>query len=137
MAVLNSKALNTLKLKPDLLPDGIEAGLDENDELDGWITGDVRDYFSKRINSYSRETMASLLEIASKEILKWGIVEVRDRNLTSESINIIRNLIDSNKFTIKIYAIISYEYDLINEFLAKGIEKDYKGNFQLEQYQLM
>jgi len=131
MAVLNSKALNTLKLKPDLLPDGIEAGLDENDELDGWITGDVRDYFSKRINSYSRETMASLLEIASKEILKWGIVEVRDRNLTKESINIIRNLIDSNKFSIKMYAIISYEYDLINEFLAKGIEKDYKGKLSV------
>ncbi|MCX7834114.1 MAG: amidohydrolase [Ignavibacteria bacterium] len=131
IAVLNSKALNTLKLKVDLLPEEIEAGVNENNELDGWITGSVQDFLSKRIYSYSKEVMASLLEIASKEILKWGIVEVRDRNLTKESINIIRNLIDSNKFPIKLYAVISYEYDLLNEFLMKGIEKDYKGKLSV------
>lgn len=131
MAVLNTKALNTLKLKADLLPDEIEAGVGDDNELDGWITGNVQDYLSKRVGSYPKEVMASLLEIASKEILKWGIVEVRDRNLTKESINIIRNLIDSNKFPIKLYAVISYEYDLMNEFLTKGIEKDYKGKLSI------
>lgn len=131
LAVLNTKALNTLKLRVDLLPDEIEVGVDENNELDGWISGSVQDYLSKRINSYSKETMASLLQSAGEELLKWGIVEVRDRNLTKESINIIRNLIDSNKFPIKLYAIISYEYDLVNEFLTKGIEKDYKGKLSI------
>lgn len=128
IAICNSKILNTFKITDETEPpEKGDFAYYENGELAGLLFGDAVKLIDEKQKTVSREDMAKYIEISGTEIIKLGITGVRDRTLNKESIGIIRNLIDSNKFPVRVHAVISYEDQaLFNEYITKGIEKNYK-----------
>jgi len=128
LAICNSKMLETLKINSETQPpENGDIAVYENDEIAGLLFGEAVKLINEKQRTISREDMAKYLELTSNEIVKFGITGVRDKTLNKESINIIRNLIDSNKFPLSLYVLISYEEtDLFNEYITKGIEENYK-----------
>jgi predicted amidohydrolase YtcJ len=51
---------------------------------------------------------------------------VHDRTVNKESINLFKQIIDSNKLAIKMYGILSAGDETFEEYLTKGIEVNYK-----------
>ncbi|MBN1632538.1 MAG: amidohydrolase [Ignavibacteria bacterium] len=128
IAICNSKILSTFKITNDTEPpENGDFAYYENGELAGLLFGDAVKLIDEKQRTVSREDMAKYLEVSASEIIKVGITAVRDRTLNKESIGILRNLIDSNRFPLRVNAVISYEdQDLFNEYITKGIEKNYK-----------
>ena len=134
IALCNSKMLNTLRITPKTeSPEYGEIGLDENDELDGFLYDDAAALIDENYRTISKEEMLSSVELATNELLKYGITEIHDRYVNRENLSIYRQLIDSNKFAIKLYAILSVikNDDTYKEFLTKGPENDYKGKLSI------
>lgn len=128
IAICNSTILKTFKITNESVPpENGDFAYYENGELAGILFGEAVKLIDEKQRTISREDMAKYLELSASEIIKLGITGVRDRTLNKESISIIKNLIDSNKFPLKVYAVISYEdNDLFNEYITKGAEKNYK-----------
>lgn len=133
IAICNSKILNTFKITNETEPpEKGDFAYYENGELAGLLFGDAVKLIDEKQRTVSREDMAKYIEISGTEIIKLGITGVRDRTLNKESIGIIRNLIDSNKFPVRVHAVISYEDQaLFNEYITKGIEKNYKNKLSV------
>jgi predicted amidohydrolase YtcJ len=70
--------------------------------------------------------MLNAVEAGSKELLKYGITEVQDRSVNKESISIFRELIDSGKFPIRIYCVLTGNDESFDQYINKGIEVNYK-----------
>jgi predicted amidohydrolase YtcJ len=128
IAICNSTILKTFKITNETEPpEKGDFAYYEDGELAGLLFGDAVKLIDEKQRTISREDMAKFIEISATEIIKLGITGVRDRTLNKESIGILRNLIDSNKLPLKVYAVISYEdQTLFNEYIAKGIQKNYK-----------
>lgn len=133
IAICNSKILNTFKITNETEPpEKGDFAYYENGELAGLLFGDAVKLIDEKQRTVSREDMAKYIEISGTEIIKLGITGVRDRTLNKESIGIIRNLIDSNKFPVRVHAVISYEDQaLFNEYITKGIEKNYRNKLSV------
>jgi hypothetical protein len=128
IAICNSKILNNFKITNETEPpENGDFAYYENGELAGILFGEAVKLIDEKQRTISREDMTKYLEISASEIIKLGITGVRDRTLNKESISILKNLIDSSRFPLNVYAVISYEdQDLFNEYITKGIEKSYK-----------
>lgn len=133
IAICNSKILSTFKITNETEPpENGDFAYYENGELAGILFGEAVKLIDEKQRTISREDMAKYLELSGSEIIKLGITGVRDRTLNKESITILKNLIDSNRFPLNVYAVISYEdRDLFNEYITKGIEKSYKGKLSV------
>jgi len=96
-------------------------------ELTGIFYDDAVNLIKDNIPGLLKKEMATQIEKGVKEIVKYGITEVQDRTIGKEGLEIIRELIDNNRFPLKIYAIISGEdSSYVNTYLKKGIEVGYK-----------
>jgi len=123
----NSKTLEAIQitnLTPS--PEGGEIGKDDNGELEGLLFGKAINLVKEKLPKFTKEDMQNALANGANEILKYGITSVVDRNLSRESINAYKELIDSNKVPIYIYAVLTGGDDAFGEYLNKGIETDYK-----------
>lgn len=123
----NSKAIETIQitnLTPS--PDGGEIGKDENSELDGLLFGNAINLVKEKLPKFTKEDMQSALKNGAQELLKYGITGVVDRNLSKESINAYKELIDSNQIQIYIYAVLTGGDEAFTYYLQKGIETNYK-----------
>lgn len=127
IALCNSAMLNAIRITPT--SESPENGsIEKNDagELTGFLFNDATSLINPSFRTYTKENMFSLVEIASNELLKYGIVSVQDRTINKESITLFRQLIDSNKLPIRIYGVLSTGDEAYKEYITKGIEKDYK-----------
>lgn len=123
----NSRALETMqvtKLTPS--PEGGEISKDENGEPDGLLFGKAVNLVKEKLPKFTKEDMQAALQNGTKEILKYGITGVVDRNMSKESINAYKELIDSNKIPVHIYAVLTGGDEAFTEYLQKGIELNYK-----------
>lgn len=123
----NSKAIETMqitKLTPS--PENGEIGKDEKGEPDGLLFGDAVNLVKEKLPKFTKEDMQNALVNGSKELLKYGITGVVDRNLNKESINEFKELIDSNKIPLHIYAVLTGNDQTFADYLQNGIEKNYK-----------
>jgi predicted amidohydrolase YtcJ len=123
----NSKAFETMqitKLTPS--PEGGEISKDGNGEPDGILFGKAINLVKEKLPKFTKEDMQTALRNGAQELLKYGITGVVDRNLSKESINAYKELIDSNKVPIHIYAVLTGGDEAFTEYLQKGIELNYK-----------
>ncbi|HAY34704.1 MAG TPA: amidohydrolase [Ignavibacteria bacterium] len=127
-ALLNSRALRVLNINKDTKsPAGGEIDKDDNGELTGLLFDESVNLVRDNMPGQLKNEITAQLERGVKEILKYGITQVHDRSVSKEGIDIIRELIDANKFPLKIYAVLSGEDNtLIDFYLNKGTEISYK-----------
>lgn len=123
----NSKTIEAIQvtnLTPQ--PEGGEIGKDENGEPDGLLFGKAVNFIKEKLPKFTREDMQNALKNGANELVKYGITGVIDRNLSKESINAYKELIDSNKIPIHIYAVLTGGDEAFKDYLQKGIEANYK-----------
>ena len=123
----NSKTLEALQItNMTPSPEGGEISKDEKGELDGILFGKAINLVKEKLPKFTKEDMQNALAGGTKELLKYGITGVVDRNLSRESINAFKELIDSNRVPLHIYAVLTGSDEAFGEYLNKGIEPNYK-----------
>jgi predicted amidohydrolase YtcJ len=123
----NSKMLETLQItKETPSPADGEIDKNENGELSGFLFGSAVNIIKEKLPKFTREDMVNSVEAGAKELLKYGITEIHDRSVNTEAISVFKELIDKDKFPIKIYAVLTGNDDSFEEYLKKGIEINYK-----------
>jgi predicted amidohydrolase YtcJ len=126
-AFVNSKMLGILgidKNTPD--PANGEIGKDEKGELDGTFFGEAVNLIREKLPEASREEVSTQIERGAKELLKYGITEVHDRNIGEGGVEVFKELIDKGTFPIRMYAVLTGNDKLFEDYLKKGIEVNYK-----------
>ncbi|MBK6876364.1 MAG: amidohydrolase family protein [Ignavibacteria bacterium] len=135
---VNSRMLRTLNIDSNTkAPEGGEIQKFEDGEPSGLFFGEAVNIIRDNLPRPLRTDMMNLVERGVKEIVKYGITEVHDRTVNKESIEIFKQLIDSNRFPLRVYAVLSGEDSaLTGTFLRNGIEKDYKNKLTIRSISL-
>ncbi len=127
MVWTNSKMLQYLQIT-NQTPNPKDGEIEKNEK--GEVTGLLYDaavnLVKEKSPEISKDDLASLLQSATKEIARYGITQVHDRTVNSSSIDIFKQLIDSSKFYIKMYGVLSVGDETFEEYLKRGILVDYK-----------
>lgn len=127
MVWANSKLLQTLQIT-NLTPNPKDGEIEKNEkgELTGLLFDKAVNLVKEKSPEISKEDLSISLQLATQELSKYGITEVHDRTVNKESINLFKHNIDSNKFAVKMYGILSAGDETFEEYLSKGIEVNYK-----------
>ncbi|CAN5411232.1 amidohydrolase [soil metagenome] len=126
---VNSKLLQTAGItKNTQITGNGEIEMDESGEMTGIFYDDAQSIIKEKVPEITKDDYNSMIEKGTGELLKYGITEIHDRSVSVEGLNIIKELIDKNKFPVKLYAVLSSEDKAIDEYIKKGIEEDYKGH---------
>lgn len=135
---VNSRLMRILKIdKNTPSPANGEIEKDANGELTGVFYDSAVNLIKDNIPTLLKNEMAVQVEKGVKEIVKYGITEVHDRTVGKEGLEIFRDLIDQNKFPLKLYAIISGEDSALTEtYLSKGAEISYKDKLTIRAISL-
>lgn len=126
--LVNSRLMRTLGINKDTpAPAGGEIEKYSNGELTGVFYDEAVNLIRDNIPGLLKNEMQTQVEKGVKEIVKYGITEVHDKTLGNEGLEIFKALIDSNKFPLRVYAIISGEdSSMVDTYFNKGIETGYK-----------
>lgn len=126
-AFVNSKMLTILGIDKNIPnPPGGEFGKDEKGELDGTFYDAAVLLIREKLPEQSHDEMATQVQRGAYELLKYGITEVHDRNIAEGGIEVFKELIDKGNFPIRMYAILTGNDKLFEDYLKKGIEVNYK-----------
>lgn len=127
MVWTNSKLLQTLQIT-NLTPNPKDGEIEKNEkgELTGLLFDKAVNLVKEKSPEISKDDLAGSLQLATLELAKYGITEVHDRTVNKESINLFKQIIDSNKLAIKVYGILSAGDETFEQYLSKGIEVNYK-----------
>jgi len=127
MVWTNSKLLQTLQIT-NMTPDPKDGEIEKNEkgELTGLLFDKAVNLVKEKTPEISKEDLAGSLKLATLELAKYGVTEIHDRTVNKESINLFKQIIDSNNFAIKMYGILSAGDETFEEYLNKGIEVNYK-----------
>ncbi len=135
---VNSLLLRTIKIdKNTPSPPNGEIEKFADGEPTGLLYDDAVNLVKDNIPGLLKNEMLSQVEKGVNEIIKYGITEVHDRTLGKEGLEIFRQLIDSNRFPIKVYAVLPGEdSSLIDTYLNKGPEINYKDKLTIRAISL-
>lgn len=126
-AFANSKMLSLLGVdKNTPNPVNGEIGKDEKGEPDGTFFDEGVLLIKEKLPEPSRDEMSTQIERGANELLKYGITEVHDRNIAEGGIEVFKELIDKGSFPIRMYAVLTGNDKLFEDYLKKGPEINYK-----------
>ena len=74
----------------------------------------------KNVPSYSKEEIQHSISLALQECLKFGLTSVHDMWVDEEDYSAYRELLESNRLPIRVYAAIGGDGDLWKQFLLTG-----------------
>jgi predicted amidohydrolase YtcJ len=74
----------------------------------------------KNVPSYSKEEIQHSIALALQECLKYGLTSVHDMWVDEEDYSVYRELLESNRLPIRVYAAIGGDGDLWQQFLLTG-----------------
>lgn len=125
---VNSRLLRTLKIdKNTQSPPNGEIEKDANGELTGVFYDEAVNLIKDNIPGLLKNEMSTQVEKGVAELVKYGITEVHDKTVGKEGLEIFRELIDGNKFPLKVYVVLSGEdSSSVETYLNKGTETGYK-----------
>lgn len=124
---VNSKALSTLNITKDTpSPEGGAIEKNDKGELTGLLFDAAVNLVREKIPEFSKDEIKQLITNGVNELLKYGITELQDRTVNGTSIEAIKQLINEDKFPIRLYAVLSSGDNTFDEYLQKGIELNYK-----------
>lgn len=124
---VNSKLLSSVGIdKNTRSPGEGEIEKDEKGELTGIFIDDAQQLIKEKLPESSHDEMSVKIERGAKELLKYGITEVHDRNIAEGGIEVFKELIDRGNFPIRMYAVLTGNDKLFEDYLKKGTEINYK-----------
>lgn len=124
---VNSKALSALNITKDTpSPEGGAIEKNDKGELTGLLFDAAVNLVREKIPEFSKDEIKQLITTGVNELLKYGITELQDRTVNGTSIEAIKQLINEDKFPIRLYAVLSSGDNTFDEYLQKGIELNYK-----------
>lgn len=138
IAWLNSNTYNKLQITTETPnPKDGEIIKFEDGDLAGVLTGEaVRLLETGILENLDKSEMKDLVAKGTQELLRFGITEVQDRYINSNSLEIIRELINEEKFPVRMYAVLTAGENTFNEYLQKGIEVNYKDKLTVRSVSL-
>lgn len=125
---VNSKLLNTLNITKDT-PSPQDGDIEKNPttgEPTGLLLDAAVNIVREKIPEFTSDEIKQLMITGVNELVKYGITEVQDRTVNGASIDVIKQLINEDKFPIRLYAVLSSGDNTFEEYLQKGIELNYK-----------
>lgn len=127
MVWANSKLLRELQIT-NMTPNPKDGEIEKNEkgELTGLLFDSAVNLVKEKSPEISKEDLRNSIQLASKELTKYGITEVHDRTVNKGSIELFKQLIDSNNFFVKMYGVLSVGDESFEEYLKSGIEQNYK-----------
>ena len=144
---VNSRLLRYIKVdKTTQSPKNGEIEKDADGEPTGLLFDEAVNLVKDNVPGLLKNEMLTQVEKGLNEIAKYGITEVHDRTIGKEGLEIFTELIDTKKFPIKVYAVLSGEDSaLTDSYLNKGplvnygdrltiraITLDFDGLFELQ-----
>lgn len=124
---VNSKLLNTLNITKDTpSPENGEIEKNASGEPTGLFVDEAVNIVREKIPEFTNDEIKQLMITGVNELVKYGITELQDRTVNSASIDVIKQLINEDKFPIRLYAVLSSGDNTFDEYLQKGIELNYK-----------
>jgi predicted amidohydrolase YtcJ len=133
-ALLNQKALELAKINKTTHIEGGEIQIKE-DKLTGIIADNALDLIQEILPKHSqKELMNALLEI-QEELFQYGITGVHEAGIQYKDIALFKQLIQSNKFHINLYAMLMATPENI-EFARKNGPYQFK-NLKIRSFKVM
>ncbi len=135
---VNSRLLRTLKIdKTTQSPPNGEIEKYDDGEPTGLLYDEAVNLVKDNVPRLLKTEMVNQVEKGVKNIIMYGITEVHDRTVAKEGLEIFRELIDANRFPLKVYAIIPGEdSSLVDSYLLKGPEINYKDKLTIRAISL-
>jgi len=132
IAWCNSNLLKVLEITPKT-PNPKNGVIDryEDGEPTGFLFDSAVNLIKEKLPRFSETDMKAALESGSKELLKYGITRVFDRNVNQNSIDLLKKLADENKLGISVNAILSQGDEAYNNYLSQGPVKNYKDKIRI------
>ncbi|HEY5536305.1 MAG TPA: amidohydrolase family protein [Ignavibacteria bacterium] len=127
LTIINSKGIETLQIT-NLIPDpkNGEIQKDKKGNLTGLFFDDAQKLIYENIPELNRKQVFNSVEKGSKELLRYGITEIHDRTIGKEAIELLKELIDSNKLSVKVYGVLTGSDEGFEDYLKKGLIENYK-----------
>lgn len=131
-SICNTKGLESLQItKFTPFPNKGEIQKDDSGELTGLFFDEAQKVLYEKIPEPEAKEIFDAVEKGSKELLKYGITEVQDRSIGVGAIDLLKQLIDSNKLPIKVYGVLTGDDEASNEYTKKGIIENYKDKLSI------
>ncbi|MGB9696752.1 MAG: amidohydrolase [Ignavibacteria bacterium] len=132
IAWCNSKLMKTLEITPKT-PNPKNGVIDryEDGEPTGFLFDSAVDLIKEKLPKFSESDMKTALESGTRELLKYGITRVFDRNVNQNAIDLLKNLADENKLNISVNIILSQGDEAYNNYLSQGPVKNYKDKIKI------
>jgi len=125
--LVNQKTLDISGITPDTKVNGGTVVL-KNGKLTGLLIDSPMTLVKQSLPTPSIEERAKALLVSEKKCFEFGLTTVDDAGLSKENILLIDSLQKNNILNIRVYAMISNDFDDVNYFLNKGILKTDKLN---------
>jgi len=125
--LVNQKTLDISGITPDTKVNGGTVVL-KNGKLTGLLIDSPMTLVKQSLPTPSIEERAKALLVSEKKCFEFGLTTVDDAGLSKENILLIDSLQKNNILNIRVYAMISNDFDDVNYFLNKGILKTNKLN---------
>lgn len=103
----------------------------EDGEPTGFLFDSAVNLIKEKLPKFSDADMKTALELGAKELLKYGITRIFDRNVNKNSIELLKKLADENKLSISVNAILSQGDEAYNSYLSEGPVRNYKDKIKI------
>ena len=125
--LVNQKTLDISGITSDTKVNGGTVVLKKG-KLTGLLIDSPMSLVNQSLPIATIEDRAKALLVAEKKCFEFGLTTVDDAGLSKENILLIDSLQKNNILNIRVYAMISNDFDDVNYFLNKGILKTDKLN---------
>ena len=98
-------------------------------EPTGILIDEAMSLVEKIVPSSTYEERKEMAILASEECSSLGLTTVHDAGVDLETIKIYKELINENKLTVRLYVMLGWPGNAINEYFKKGPEIGYGNNF--------
>lgn len=134
---VNSKLLESTGINKDTKsPENGEIEVNENGEPTGLLFDAALSLVRDKIPELTDSQMLEFVKAGTNELLKYGITTVQDRTVGLGTIQLFKDLIDSNHLPVRVYAVLSAGDPAFEEYIEKGILENYKDKLTIRSVSL-
>lgn len=134
---VNSKLLESAGINKDTeSPENGEIEIGEDGEPTGLLFDGALSLVRDKIPELTDGQMREFVKAGTSELLTYGITTVQDRTVGLGTIELFKDLIDSNNLPIRIYAVLSAGDVAFEEYVEKGILENYKDRLTVRSVSL-
>ncbi len=101
----------------------------ETKEPTGILIDEAMSLIEKIIPAASYNERKEMAILASRECSSLGLTTVHDAGIDLETVRLYKELIEQNKLSVRLYAMLRWPGEAVDVYLAKGPEIGYGNNF--------